>query len=153
MLDQGGHQDFQNGDELNKCIIVRKFKVMHQNRGILYEVTCTSDVYCIFFQSINVTKLLILIDKFKHKKKQVQFEKVNLYSSRNYFKNCSMVSSNIADLLHSSLIFTISRSKRFMLDEMTLQNASKFAIFLEYENPHIVFSCFSFRATFFLSNE
>ena len=40
----------------------------------------------------------------KTKKKQVYFEKVNLYSSRNYFKNCSMVSSNIADLLHSSLI-------------------------------------------------
>ena len=31
-----------------------------------------------------------------------------------------------------------SRNKRFMLDEMTYQNASKFAICLEYKNP----SCF-----------
>ena len=30
---------------------------------------------------------------------------------------------------------TIFRNKRFMLDEMTQRNASKFAIFLEYKNP------------------
>ena len=29
---------------------------------------------------------------------------------------------------------------KFMLDEMTYQNASKFAIFLVYENPHIFFT-------------
>ena len=34
---------------------------------------------------------------------------------------------------YSSLIPTLFRNKRFMLDEMTQQNASKFAIFLEYE--------------------
>ena len=37
-----------------------------------------------------------------------------------------------------------SEKKRFLLDEMFHQNASKFAIFLEYENPH---SFFSFCAT------
>ena len=29
--------------------------------------------------------------------------------------------------------------KKFMLEEMTYRNASKFAIFLEYENSHIFF--------------
>ena len=43
-------------------------------------------------------------------------------------------------------------NKRFMLDEMTLStlNISKFAIFLEYEMPCVVFS---FRATFFLCSD
>ena len=36
-----------------------------------------------------------------------------------------------------------------MLDEMTYRNASKFVIFLEYENPSVFF--FLFRATLFLS--
>ena len=36
----------------------------------------------------------------------------------------------------NSIILTLFRHKRFMLDEMTYPNASKFAIFLEYENPH-----------------
>ena len=35
--------------------------------------------------------------------------------------------------------FNCGRSKRFMLDEMTYRNASNFAIFLEYENPHSFF--------------
>ena len=35
-----------------------------------------------------------------------------------------------------------------MLDEMFQQNASKFAIFLEYENPHSFFR-FSFHAMYF----
>ena len=35
-----------------------------------------------------------------------------------------------------------------MLDEMPKWNASKLAIFLEYENPHVFFR-FSFRATLF----
>ena len=35
-----------------------------------------------------------------------------------------------------------------MLDEMTLRNASKFAIFLEYKN-HCRFFCFSFHATLY----
>ena len=38
------------------------------------------------------------------------------------------------------------RNKRFMIDEVFQQNASKFAIFLEYKNPHSFFH-FSFRAT------
>ena len=37
-----------------------------------------------------------------------------------------------------------------MLDEMFQQNASKFAIFLEYENPRSFFH-FPFRATLFFS--
>ena len=38
------------------------------------------------------------------------------------------------------LTWSLFRNKKFMLDEMTLQNASKFAIlFLEYENPHSYF--------------
>ena len=32
---------------------------------------------------------------------------------------------------------TLFTNKSFVLDEMTQQNASKFAIFLEYENPHM----------------
>ena len=36
-----------------------------------------------------------------------------------------------------------------MLDEMTQQNASKFAIFLEYENPRIVVFRFFFHATLY----
>ena len=34
---------------------------------------------------------------------------------------------------------TLFRNKRFMLDEMYQQNASKFDKFLEYENPHSFF--------------
>ena len=41
---------------------------------------------------------------------------------------------------------TLFRNKRFMLDEMSQRNASKFAIFLEHENPCSFFR-FSFRAT------
>ena len=37
---------------------------------------------------------------------------------------------------------TLFRNKRFMLDEMTLQNASKFAIFYIYENPKLLFPIF-----------
>ena len=33
---------------------------------------------------------------------------------------------------------TLIRNKRFMLDEMFKENTSKFAIFLEYKNPHVV---------------
>ena len=36
-----------------------------------------------------------------------------------------------------------------MLDEMTQQNTSKFAIFLEYENRYIVFSFFISRYIIF----
>ena len=43
------------------------------------------------------------------------------------------------------------RNKRFMLDEMFQRNVSKFAIFLEYENPHSFFH-FSFCATLFSPN-
>ena len=31
------------------------------------------------------------------------------------------------------------RNKRFLLDEMTLRNASQFAIFYIYENPKLLF--------------
>ena len=39
---------------------------------------------------------------------------------------------------------SLFRNKRFILDEMTQQNASKFAIFLEYENPCSFFCYFIF---------
>ena len=45
---------------------------------------------------------------------------------------------------------SLFRKKWFMLDEMFLWNTSKFAIFLEYENPSSFFR-FSFRATLFFS--
>ena len=48
------------------------------------------------------------------------------------------------------LYTSLFRNKRFMLDEMTWQNASKFAIFLEYENLPSIFR-FSFRATLIFS--
>ena len=44
---------------------------------------------------------------------------------------------------------SLFRNKRFMLDEMTWQNTSKFAILLEYKNPCNFFH-FSFHATLFL---
>ena len=47
-----------------------------------------------------------------------------------------------------SYIVSLFRNKRFMLDEMTWQNASKFAIFYIYENPKLIFpffiSCYFF---------
>ena len=47
---------------------------------------------------------------------------------------------------------TLFRNERFMLDEMTQQNISKFAIFLEYEILcTYIFFRFSFRATIFFS--
>ena len=47
---------------------------------------------------------------------------------------------------------TLFRNKRFMLDEMTYRNASNFAIFLEFENPHSFF-LFSFHATTLLTRQ
>ena len=41
-----------------------------------------------------------------------------------------------------SYIVSLFRNKRFMLDEMTWQNASKFAIFYIYENPKLIFPFF-----------
>ena len=43
---------------------------------------------------------------------------------------------------------SLFRNKKFMLDEMAKRNASKFAIFLEYENSHSFFR-FTFHAIFF----
>ena len=40
-----------------------------------------------------------------------------------------------------------------MLDEMTWRNASKFAIFLEYENPKLLFPFFILCNLIFLPNE
>ena len=48
------------------------------------------------------------------------------------------------------LIGILFRNKRLMLDEMLQQNTSKFAIFLEYENPYSFFH-FSFCTTLFFS--
>ena len=46
--------------------------------------------------------------------------------------------------------FSLFRNKRFLLDDLTQQTTSKFAIFLEYEKPHSFFH-FLFRATLFFS--
>ena len=53
----------------------------------------------------------------------------------------------------SSSAAPLFRNKRFALNEMFQQNASKFAIFYVYENPYSFFR-FSFRATlyFYLMN-
>ena len=40
------------------------------------------------------------------------------------------------------VLTTLLRNKKFMLDEMTRQNASKFAIFYIYENPNLLFPFF-----------
>ena len=45
--------------------------------------------------------------------------------------------------------FSLFRNEMFMLDKMFEQNASKFAMFLEYENPCTSFFRFSFRAILF----
>ena len=47
------------------------------------------------------------------------------------------------NLSHEIAKFSLFRSKIFMFDEMTDQNALKLAIFLEYENP-CRFFCFPF---------
>ena len=44
------------------------------------------------------------------------------------------------------LASTLFRKKRFLVNLKTKTNASKFAMFMEKENPHSFF-CFSFRAT------
>ena len=48
---------------------------------------------------------------------------------------------------------TLFRNERFMLDEMTRQNASKFAIFYIYENPKLLFPFFNSCYVIFLPNE
>ena len=59
-------------------------------------------------------------------------------------------SSMLGILTNKHVPTTLFRNKRFMLDEMTQWNASKFAIFLEYEKPHSFFP-FLFCATLFFS--
>ena len=48
---------------------------------------------------------------------------------------------------------TLFRNKRFMLDEMTRWNASKFAIFYIYENPKLLFPFFISCNFTFIPNE
>ena len=50
-----------------------------------------------------------------------------------------------------SFFYTHFRNKRFMLDEMTKRNASKFAIFLGYENPCFFFVFYFMLFYFFLN--
>ena len=55
-------------------------------------------------------------------------------------------------LARSSLAWghgTPFRNKMFMLDEMTQQNTSKFAIFYIYENPKLPSSIFHFMLLYF----
>ena len=49
-----------------------------------------------------------------------------------------------------ALIAPIIGNNKFMLDEMSLRNASKFAIILEYENPLSCFSIHFMQLYFFL---
>ena len=48
---------------------------------------------------------------------------------------------------------SLFRNKRFMLDQMTWRNASKFAIFCMYENLKLLFPFFHFVLLYFFPNE
>ena len=62
---------------------------------------------------------------------------------------CSVINHDCKRWYHCpAKSISLFRNKRFMLDKMTQQNASKFAILLVYENQHSICS-FSFRATLF----
>ena len=49
-------------------------------------------------------------------------------------------------------LLALIRNKKFLLDEMTQRNASKFALFYIYENPKF-FSIFHFVLLYFFPNE
>ena len=63
-----------------------------------------------------------------------------------YHPNKVCIKRDCARWTYEVLLYSLFRNKRFILDEMTYRNDSKFAIFLEYENPltHIVFFYFAY---------
>ena len=64
--------------------------------------------------------------------------------------NCSMCATpecQYEDDSGSVLSISLFRNKGFLVNLKTERNASKFAMFMEKENPHSFFR-FSFRATF-----
>ena len=73
-----------------------------------------------------------MLDEMLHQERKQRSRRVNTY------------------FIHIPQVTTLFRKKRFMLDEMTQRNTSKFAIFMEYENPPSFFH-FSFCATLFFS--
>ena len=60
--------------------------------------------------------------------------------------NCIIIrnSNSIFFMLKKKNSRSLFRNKRFMLDEMFHRNASKFGIFLEFENPFSFFLSFHF---------
>ena len=69
---------------------------------------------------------------------------------RIYILNCNIFfigyTTNILRTINVALLKAHSLEKRFEINFFVQQNASKFAIFIEKENPHSFFR-FSFRAT------
>ena len=63
-----------------------------------------------------------------------------------------MLSLNKIEINYLRTYMSLFRSRKFMLDKMTLQNASKFAIFLEYEIPCSFSSVFHFKQFYFSPN-
>ena len=55
---------------------------------------------------------------------------------------------NMSNSVENSFMKTLIRNEMFMLDEMFQRNASKFAIFLEFENPCSF--CFCFISCYFI---
>ena len=53
---------------------------------------------------------------------------------------------------HLYLQFTLFKNKRFILNLMPQQNASKFAIFYKYKNPKLIFPFFILCYLIFFSN-
>ena len=69
-------------------------------------------------------------------------------------QNCNFILGFFLSYFHTIWYYssTLIRNMRFVLDEKLLQNASKFAILLEYENP-CSFFVFHFVLLYFFPNE
>ena len=65
---------------------------------------------------------------------------------QNSFTEKLLLSNSNSKIFIQIYILTLFRRKRFEINFFVRQNASKFAIFIEKENPHNFFH-FSFRAT------
>ena len=82
------------------------------------------------------------------------------FQFRDYLKNfesssnCQTHMNKVIYMLFlKDFAFSLFRKKRFEINFFVRQNASKFAIFIEKENP-CTFFCFSFRAflSFYITN-
>ena len=107
---------------------------------------------CVLFKRLNKTTLV----KGQNKREQRSFlqffdpskkAKANFIKAPSFFPQTKKV--DISSHCSTSALF---RNKRFMFDEMTYRNASKFAIFLGYENPGS-FSLFILCYFIFFPNE